>query len=136
MRTSFDRAHPLMARIIRMTLVFLLVFWSSFSVQSLVAFGSEGSGSAETQNMQSSTGMRMQAESDDLVEDEPEKTSVAVQGDWDDSGNAAGDRPGGVTVRLYADGRATGDTLYVTEDDGWLGVFEGLEEGAVRFVHR
>ena len=127
MLTSFDRAHPLMARIIRMTLVFLLVFWSSFSVQSLVAFGSEGSGSAETQNMQSSTGMRMQAESDDLVEDEPEKTSVAVQVDWDDSGNASGDRPGGVTVRLYADDRATGDALYVTEDDGWLGVFEDLD---------
>ena len=127
MLTSFDRAHPLMARIIRMTLVFLLVFWSSFSVQSLVAFGSEGSGSAETQNMQSSTGMRMQAESDDLVEDEPEKTSVAVQVDWDDFGDAAGDRPSGVTVHLYAGGRATGDTLYVTEDDGWLGVFEDLD---------
>lgn len=131
MLTSFDRAHPLMARILRMTLVFLLVFWSSFSVQSLVAFGSEGSGSPASGSTLTT------ADDDEPLEEDPgdpiggvngpEKTFVSVQVVWADSDDDAGDRPESVTARLYADGRATGDSLEVTDGDGWLGVFEDLD---------
>ena len=38
--------HPVIAKAARMLLVFLLVFWSSFSVETLVAFGADNESSS------------------------------------------------------------------------------------------
>lgn len=47
---------------------------------------------------------------------------------WNDNDNALEVRPEEVTVELYANGRATGETLALNEAGGWSGTFEGLAE--------
>ena len=46
MHTLQEKMHPAISKLVRMTLVFLLVFWSSFSVETLVAFGDDKSSGA------------------------------------------------------------------------------------------
>ena len=43
---------------------------------------------------------------------------------WEDSDNKDGIRPGSITVELYADGRATGNTLVLSSDNDWSGAFK------------
>ena len=52
--------------------------------------------------------------------------NVTVTKVWDDNDNADGLRPDSVTVELYADGEATGNTLVLSEDNDWTATFGGL----------
>jgi len=58
----------------------------------------------------------------------PGKTQVQVTKLWDDGENEDGIRPESVTVSLLADGKDTGKTLTLTEEDGWTGTFTGLDQ--------
>ena len=61
-------------------------------------------------------------------EDEDESLSISVTKIWDDGEDADGIRPDGVTVELYANGEATGDTVVLTEYDSWEDVFADLPQ--------
>ena len=50
----------------------------------------------------------------------PEKTSLSVLKRWNDSKNQDGKRPNSVAVQLYADGKASGEPVTLTESSGWL----------------
>jgi|GEM_PF-2998930 len=58
----------------------------------------------------------------------PGTVNVPVEKVWNDDDDNDGKRPDSITVNLLANGTATGDTLTITEDDGWSGVFEALPE--------
>ncbi len=58
----------------------------------------------------------------------PGKTSVTVVKAWDDQDDADGIRPESVTVELYKNGEATGDTLILSADNNWTGSFTELDE--------
>lgn len=45
---------------------------------------------------------------------------------WDDNDNALGTRPGSVQVQLYADGKAYGNPVTLSEDNNWTAKYEGL----------
>ena len=53
-------------------------------------------------------------------------TQVKVTKDWQDSGNQDGLRPESITVELYADGVATGNTKELNEVNGWSDSFTDL----------
>ena len=55
----------------------------------------------------------------------PEKVQVSGSKNWNDDGNAAGTRPGSITIRLYANGSEIGHKT-VTEKDGWSWNWTGL----------
>ena len=55
----------------------------------------------------------------------PEKVQVSGSKNWNDDGNAAGTRPGSITIRLYANGSEI-DHKTVTEKDGWSWNWTGL----------
>ena len=55
----------------------------------------------------------------------PEKVQVSGSKNWNDDGNAAGTRPGSITIRLYANGSEI-DHKTVTEKDGWSWNWSGL----------
>ena len=55
----------------------------------------------------------------------PEKVQVSGLKNWNDDGNAAGTRPGSITIRLYANGSEI-DHKTVTEKDGWSWNWTGL----------
>ena len=55
----------------------------------------------------------------------PEKVQVSGSKNWNDDGNAAGTRPGSITIRLYANGSEI-DRKTVTEKDGWSWNWTGL----------
>ena len=55
----------------------------------------------------------------------PEKVQVSGSKNWNDNGNAAGTRPGSITIRLYANGSEIGHKT-VTEKDGWSWNWTGL----------
>ena len=55
----------------------------------------------------------------------PEKVQVFGSKNWNDDGNAAGTRPGSITIRLYANGSEI-DHKTVTEKDGWSWNWTGL----------
>ena len=57
----------------------------------------------------------------------PAKTEVPVKKVWDDKDNQDGKRPTSVTVKLLADGQDTGETLTLTEANGWAGSFTNLD---------
>ncbi len=48
--------------------------------------------------------------------------------DWEDADDQDGIRPGSVTVELLADGAATGETVTLSEANGWESTFTGLDE--------
>ena len=54
--------------------------------------------------------------------------NIPVEKVWDDNNNQDDKRPGSVTVSLYADGNSTGQTLTLSEANGWKGTFENLDE--------
>ena len=58
----------------------------------------------------------------------PPKTSVGVTKIWEDADNQDGVRPEKITVELLADGLETGRKLLLNEDNGWRGIFDGLDE--------
>ena len=57
----------------------------------------------------------------------PETTAVSVEKVWDDADDQDGKRPDAVTVRLLADGQATGKTLTLNAANGWAGSFSDLD---------
>jgi LPXTG-motif cell wall-anchored protein len=59
---------------------------------------------------------------------EPGKTSLTVTKAWDDKSDKDGIRPDSVTIRLFADGADTGQTLVLSAENGWTGSFENLDE--------
>ena len=56
----------------------------------------------------------------------PGKTDVEVEKEWTDDHNWDGIRPGHVTVHLYANGKDTGESLVLREEDHWHGEFQNL----------
>ena len=50
---------------------------------------------------------------------EPEKTQVKVTKKWEDNENEEGLRPSAVTVVLYANGKATNNTITLSDANGW-----------------
>lgn len=54
--------------------------------------------------------------------------NIPVEKVWDDNNNQDNKRPGSVTVALYANGNSTGQTLTLSEANGWKGTFENLDE--------
>ena len=58
----------------------------------------------------------------------PEKTSVNVVKAWADSDNQDGIRPADVTVKLLANGKATGLTLILSSGNNWNGTFTDLDK--------
>ncbi|MBR0091240.1 MAG: isopeptide-forming domain-containing fimbrial protein, partial [Lachnospiraceae bacterium] len=60
----------------------------------------------------------------------PELTNVNVVKIWNDAGNRYAARPASVTVRLLADGRATGRSMTLSAANGWTGTFANLDRYA------
>ncbi len=60
----------------------------------------------------------------------PETTEISVSKGWDDNSNQDGKRPTEITVKLLADGVATGDTLTLKQDNRWIGTFTDLAKNA------
>lgn len=58
----------------------------------------------------------------------PGETSVFVSKEWDDNDDADGLRPESVTVRLYANGERTEQTLVLSAANHWTGDFAELPE--------
>lgn len=58
----------------------------------------------------------------------PEKTALTVEKVWDDTYNQDGLRPDSVTVELYANDVATGKTVTLHKDHGWIATFTELDE--------
>ncbi len=59
--------------------------------------------------------------------DDTEKTSVKVTKVWDDNDNQDGSRPSSVTVKLLANGTATGKTLTLSAINNWTSTFTDLD---------
>ncbi len=57
-----------------------------------------------------------------------EKVSVSGSKTWADNDNQDGVRPVSITIHLLADGVATGKSLTVTAEDGWVWEFTNLEK--------
>ncbi|MDO4746450.1 MAG: Cna B-type domain-containing protein, partial [Bacillota bacterium] len=57
----------------------------------------------------------------------PKQTSVTVTKAWDDAGDQDGKRPDGVSVQLYADGKALGDPIMLSEKTGWTYTWSNLD---------
>ena len=60
----------------------------------------------------------------------PEKTEVSVKKNWNDANNQDGLRPTSVTVKLYANGKDTGKTLLLNENNSWKASFTDLDKFA------
>ncbi len=56
----------------------------------------------------------------------PETIAVPVNKIWNDAEDQDGLRPDHITVALYADGIATGDTLNLSKSSNWTGSFTGV----------
>ena len=63
----------------------------------------------------------------EATEDEPVTVTISVEKAWDDDDDADGLRPESVTIELYADGVATGETVVLSEANGWLDAFSDLD---------
>ncbi|PKK40476.1 Collagen adhesin [Clostridiaceae bacterium JG1575] len=61
---------------------------------------------------------------------ESNKIHVAVNKVWLDANNQDGKRPESITVKLLADGKDTGKTLMLSQENQWTGRFEDLDERA------
>ncbi len=64
-------------------------------------------------------------------------TSLTVEKDWEDNDDQDGIRPEEVTVELFRDGAATGQTLTLSDADHWTDTFHNLPEyeGGVRITY-
>ena len=60
----------------------------------------------------------------------PDKTTVTVTKAWQDGDNQDGTRPEKVTVKLLANGKDTGKSLTLSEENRWTDVFTDLDEYA------
>ncbi len=60
----------------------------------------------------------------------PEETTVTVTKEWDDDDDAEGRRPESIEVQLYADGKASGDPVTLSEDNDWTYTWEKLTKYA------
>ncbi|KAF1304626.1 Cna B-type domain-containing protein [Candidatus Enterococcus willemsii] len=58
----------------------------------------------------------------------PGRTNVNVKKVWNDGNDKDGIRPDEITVTLFADGKATNQTLQITVKDQWQGSFTNLPE--------
>lgn len=58
---------------------------------------------------------------------EPGTITIQLTKVWDDDDDKEGKRPESVTVALYADGKATGKTISLSERTDWQGKFEDLD---------
>ncbi len=56
----------------------------------------------------------------------PGRTSVSVTKSWKDDNNKDGLRPESVTITLFANGKSTGKTLELNENNKWSGQFTDL----------
>ena len=54
------------------------------------------------------------------------KTEVKVNKVWDDNNDKLGKRPNSITVALLADGKETGKTIELNQDNDWKGEFKDL----------
>lgn len=61
------------------------------------------------------------------ITNESDKTSIPVTKIWDDNNDQDGIRPGQITVKLFANGQDTGNTLLLDENNNWTGAFENLD---------
>ena len=61
---------------------------------------------------------------------EIEKTEVSVTKVWNDNNDQDGLRPEDITVKLLANGEATGKVLVLSEDNDWTGTFADLDKYA------
>ncbi|MBQ3090081.1 MAG: Cna B-type domain-containing protein [Oscillospiraceae bacterium] len=61
---------------------------------------------------------------------EIEKTQVSVSKVWSDADDQDGKRPQSVTINLLANGQPTGDTLTLTDSNGWTDTFFDLDQKA------
>ncbi|WP_187393444.1 Cna B-type domain-containing protein [Bacillus sp. E214] len=57
----------------------------------------------------------------------PKQTSVKVNKTWNDADNQDGVRPDKVTMSLFADGKDTGETIELNDENNWTGVFAQLD---------
>ena len=64
----------------------------------------------------------------------PPAIDIDVQGYWEDEDDRDGIRPESISVTLYANGKETGRTVTLSEENDWTGTFEDLAvyEDAVR----
>ena len=60
----------------------------------------------------------------------PEKIKIPVQKLWDDNSNQDGIRPDKITVKLLADGKDTGKTVELSEQNGWKAEFIDLDKNS------
>ncbi|MFZ2483528.1 MAG: Cna B-type domain-containing protein, partial [Streptococcus parauberis] len=60
----------------------------------------------------------------------PGKTSVTVTKAWNDKNNQDGLRPGSIQVQLYADGKAVGEAIDLTENKDWTYTWSDLDQKA------
>ena len=60
----------------------------------------------------------------------PGKTSATVKKIWNDAGNQDGKRPTSITVRLYANEKATETTAVLNKDNNWSATVADLDEKA------
>ncbi|MCT1905182.1 Cna B-type domain-containing protein [Oceanobacillus sojae] len=58
----------------------------------------------------------------------PGKIDIPIEKVWEDANNQDGARPDGITVRLFADGKATLYFIVLNESNNWEGSFTGLDE--------
>ena len=58
----------------------------------------------------------------------PSKTEVSVNKVWNDADNQDGKRPASVTIKLLADGKDTGKTVLLNENNQWSASFADLDE--------
>ncbi len=58
----------------------------------------------------------------------PGKVGLNVQKLWDDADDQDGKRPAEITVELTKNGDKTGDSLVLTQENGWAGSFTDLDE--------
>ncbi|MBR0092627.1 MAG: Cna B-type domain-containing protein [Lachnospiraceae bacterium] len=68
------------------------------------------------------------AQTDIMNRHVPGKVVVNVEKVWDDNNNAYSVRPRDITVRLLADGTATGEELTLNARNEWKGAFTDLDE--------
>lgn len=58
----------------------------------------------------------------------PETIDISGTKTWDDADDQDGIRPDTVKIRLFADGKDTGKTLVLSEENRWSGIFADLDE--------
>lgn len=58
----------------------------------------------------------------------PDVTKISVEKVWDDNNDQDGIRPAAIKVQLYADGKASGRTVELSENNGWKYTWKDLDK--------